>query len=227
MPRDGLEELIHAAPGSDRVAAIRKALTESLRPVRPLPPDAVLVLISLAVFLALTVVGALPVGFSGFHAMGEIPRMVVYPTVLIAAVLLSMGLVEQTIPGSRRRVPALVAVLFPFVALGLAIPLLFPDHGFADFVREGYPCLRLGLICAVPAAIAAGLWMRRGCVTDLPAAMVTAGAFSGLVGVGTLALHCPNFNSLHILVWHLGAIPLCILVGAVIGFAITWDRART
>jgi hypothetical protein len=131
------------------------------------------------------------------------------------------------IPGSKRRVPPALAILFPLLALGVATPVLFPDMGVADFVRRGYPCLRLGLICSLPSAAAASLLMRRGVTVNPLLAMATAGAFSGLVGVGALALHCSVLNTPHILIWHLSTVAICAVVGALLGLALTWSRART
>jgi hypothetical protein len=213
-----LDDLIQEAPDRSRLTAIRARLLVAERPVRALPSDAVLFLLLMAGFVALAVVGAIPFGFPGFHLLTAIQKIILYAAVLLSAGLLSAGVVEQMIPGSRWRIYPALAVLFPLIALGAIVPLLFPNFGMADFVSRGMPCLRLGLICAAPSAFAVGLLMRRGFLTTPFSAVVTAAALSGLVGVATLSLHCPVLNTPHILVWHAGVVVITVAVGAIAGY---------
>jgi hypothetical protein len=82
-------------------------------------------------------------------------------------------------------------------------------------VPEGVPCLRAGLLVALPAAVLVTWLLRRGFVLNWSAAGLAGGVLSGLTGLGMLEIHCPNLKAIHIMVWHIGV----VLVSAVIGFA--------
>jgi hypothetical protein len=59
--------------------------------------------------------------------------------------------------------------------------------------------------------------LQRGYLVSPRETIVLYGFFAGLVGVAVLALHCPIRNSLHVLVWHLGALVLTGFVGLLMG----------
>ncbi len=221
MPPELFEDLRQEEPSVGRVAVIEKTITASLPRVRPLPSNGVMIAGCALLFVLLAIVGASMVGFPGFHKLSRLQLVIEYSAVLASAVLLSSALVAQMIPGSRLRVPPVMAVLVCLAVLGMIAPLLFPDFTTSEYVRLGMPCLRLGTLCAAGSGVVAWGFLRIGFVTDpLPAALSAAG-ISGLLGVAVLALHCPVLNAAHILVWHLGVILVALLGGALAGFAVS------
>ncbi len=211
------EQFLTETPSAARLASIEARLDGDRKAVRPLPPDSFLAAVSLAAFVALAILGAWPFGYSGMHARSTGQMLAEYAAVFISAAALALAVVEQMIPGAKRRVPPALAVLFPVVALLVIVPSLFPFFGAESFVQRGIPCLRLGLICAIPSGGLTWLLMRRGYACGAMSAALCGGAFSGLVGVGALALHCPILNAAHILTWHVGVIAISIAAGALIG----------
>jgi hypothetical protein len=49
-----------------------------------------------------------------------------------------------------------------------------------------------------------------------------AGTLAGLAGVTMLELHCPNFEALHVMLWHTAVVPASGAAGALLG----WLRNR-
>jgi hypothetical protein len=117
--------------------------------------------------------------------------------------------------GSRLGGTALLLALASFPAVTSAI---FRGHSMIDFVPEGVPCLKAGLLVALPTAVLVTLLLRRGFVLDWRFAGFAGGVLSGLTGLGMLEVHCPNLKTIHIIVWHLGV----LVVSAALGFAIGW-----
>ncbi len=222
MPFEAPEGLMNATPDATRVAETRRKLMATTAPVRALPPNAALMITCIAVFVALAAILAMPFGYYGIENMSAAGRAMEFTVLLLLAVTLAGGVVEQMIPGSQRTLRPVVSALTAIVLLSVTALLLFPVPGSGDFVRRGLPCLRLGLTCAIPAAGLVHVMMRRGLVTDDISAAVAGGAFAGLLGVAVLTLHCPIFSSGHIVAWHVGVIALTSLLGALAG----WLRAR-
>jgi hypothetical protein len=129
------------------------------------------------------------------------------------------------VPGSRLLLsPSLLA----FAAIGIlagVVSILFHPHEEPTFVATGLVCLRIGLECAIPAALLFWLVLRRGAVLNPVATGVTAGAMAGLSGLVVLEIFCPNPNEYHVLVWHLGAVLASIAGGLAIGsIRLAWQR---
>ena len=129
----------------------------------------------------------------------------------------SVTTVQEMIPGSKRKSSPRWAIAAATLSLALLVSVLFRNFDLDRFVALGIPCLRLGCICAVVAGALFWFVLRKGSFTSPVAASTTAGFFAGLAGVAVLALHCPIQNSAHIIVWHLGAMVLGGLGGAIIG----------
>lgn len=221
-----VEKISLAAPDSARVAQIRKIFTESAAPVRPLRSNAVMMLGCAGAFVILAILLTLPVGFYGFLKIGAWGGAIEYSVLLLLALVLAGGAVEQMIPGSRSIMPPALSVLLAIVLLSVTAALLFPDFAMNDFVHRGMPCLRFGLLCAIPAAGFTWFLMRRGFVIDPLSAAIAGGALSGLLGVGVLALHCAILNAAHIIVWHVGVIAVTSVLGALLGWGVSRAGAR-
>lgn len=210
-----------ATPDPARVAQMRARLMESAAPVRPLPSNGAMMALCVGVFVLLAVVLTIPFGFQGFARLTAGAAAIEYSVVLLLALTLSGVVVGQMIPGSRRVLSPMAGVFIVVVLLSAMASLLFPDFGIRDFIHQGIPCLRLGTLCALPAAGLAGYAMKRGFVTDPFQASVAGGALAGLLGIGVLALHCPILNASHIIAWHVAVIAVTSFIGAVLGWSLS------
>ncbi len=200
-----------------RLERISRVIRGSLRPVRPLPSDEVFLGTAVAVFIAFSLVAATPLGFAGFRAMTGVQTIVYYGAIAICAVILGLVTAHEMIPGSKQRVHPAIAFTGTTLLVGFVAVLLFRESDLNHFVKEGVPCLTVGLVSACVMGMASTVLLRRGFATSLPKLGAAAGFFSGLAGVGVLALHCRDLNSAHIVVWHLGAMVLAGAGGAVLG----------
>ena len=206
-----------AQPASERVQRIQELLGARLTAVRPLASDRKLTCQFLATFIAFSMLAAIPFGYQGFDLLNGYQKSAYYGAISIAAAWLAVTMVREMIPGSKRKVSPWWAILGALVSLAFLTALLFRDFDLDRFVSLGAPCLRLALICAI---VSGGLFwfiLRRGFFTSLIEAGASIGAFAGLAGVAVLALHCPIENSAHVLVWHLGAVVLGGIAGALAG----------
>jgi hypothetical protein len=200
---------------SAAVRAARSAILGDLRPVRPLPAPWVLTLLFAGVFALLAVASGSMLGAHGFQALDDLQRAAIYPTVAALALVAAVACSRQMRPagGPRLGGVALLLALACFPAVAAAI---FRGYSVIDFVPEGVPCLRAGLLVALPTAILATWLLRRGFVLDWSEAGLAGGVLSGLTGLAMLEVHCPNLKAIHILAWHLGV----VVVSAALGFAV-------
>ena len=203
---------------------IADLIRPSLQPVRPLPPTWVmtggLVLACAAVSLA----GAARAGFFGFEKMDALQRSLIFPVLVILACLSGNAFVHEMIPGSLRRISPGALLGLGSAALLALFAFLFRDYQTDHFVSIGIVCLLTGFLHAIPASLLAWLLLRRGFAVNFVSAGLVAGTLGGLAGVGVLELHCPNFQTAHILVWHTAVVPLCSGAGALAAWAV---RFRT
>jgi hypothetical protein len=193
----------------------RNAIVGDLRPVRPLPASWILTLLFAAAFLTLAVASGFLLGAHGFHALDDLKRAAIYPMLIALALVAAVACSRQMRPagGSRLGVVALLLALACFPAVASAI---FRGYSTVNLVPEGIPCLRAGLLVALPTAILIAWILRQGFVLDWSEAGLAGGVLSGLTGLGMLEVHCPNLKAIHIVVWHLGV----VVVSAAVGFAI-------
>jgi len=200
---------------SGAVRKARSAILGDLRPVRPLPGKWMLTLLFAGAFAIFAVASGALLGPHGLHALDELQRAAIYPTVAALALVAAAACSREMRPagGSRLGGAALLLALACFPAVAAAI---FRGYSTIDFVPEGVPCLRAGLLVALPTAILVAWLLRRGFVLDWSAAGLGGGVLSGLTGLGMLEVHCPNLKAIHILVWHLGV----VVVSAALGFGL-------
>jgi hypothetical protein len=203
------------APGLlDRVA---RSIGPPLVPVRPLPAAWVLegglALICAAVALG----GAARLGLFGIQRLSGLERATIFPALAVLIWLAATVCAGETTPGSRRRVSPWILLGAGSLALVAIFAALFHDYRTERFVPQGVACLTAGLLHAIPAGLAAWLVLRRGFAVNAVAAGLAAGMLAGLAGMTMLELHCPNFEALHVMVWHTAVIPLSALAGALLG----------
>ena len=109
-------------------------------------------------------------------------------------------------------------------ALVSLFALLFHDYRTDHFVSAGIVCLTTGLLHSIPIAALIWLILRRGFALDPLSAGVAGGSLAGLGGVMMLELHCNNFETLHVLLWHTGVLAVSGIGGAILGSLVTRHR---
>jgi hypothetical protein len=199
----------------DRVAA---SLGESLTPVRPLPPSWAMESGLIAIAVAIAVAGAAKLGFFGVLKLSFFERIIIFPALGVLIFLAASAWVSENIPGSKRR-------LAPGTLLGVSVfgllaifGVIFRNYHTQRFLSAGLICLKIGLLDAIPAAILGSLFLRRGFAVNAVASGLVGGTLAGLAGVAMLELHCPNFQALHVLIWHTSVIPVSAAAGAFLGW---------
>jgi hypothetical protein len=206
---------------TNRISASIKA---SLRPVRPLPAPwlltAGLVLICAAVSLA----GAARTGFFGFEKMDALERVLIFSTLAVLAAVSGAKFVSELIPGSKYRASSGLLLGTTCAVLAVVFAFLFRDYHTQHFISVGVTCLVVGVLHAIPTAVLSWLLLRRGYAVNPVAAGIVAGTVAGFAGVAMLELHCPNFEALHVLVWHTAVVPVSAGLGALVGYLINRKR---
>jgi hypothetical protein len=209
-----------------RIEEIRSLLATRLAPVHPLPRNPVLMALALASFALISLLATLYGGHRALHVLNPFQTLVYFGAFLLLAILFSMAIVEQIIPGARRRIrPGWLMAGAALLLIALA-PLLFEQFGFDRFVERGVHCLEFGTACAVVGGALGFLLIRKGFLTSPLEAAVLTGCFAGLSGVTALAFVCPQLNAPHILVWHFGTMAIGTAAGALIGLMIEWRASR-
>jgi hypothetical protein len=203
-------------PEPQRIGQIQALIATSLTPVRPLPSNPKLVGNLLAVFIAFSLLAAIPVGYKAFHVLNGYEKFAYYGVILVCAAWFAIATVQEMIPGSKHITSPRWSILAATIVLALLVSVLFQDFEMDGFVVHGIPCLALGCVCAILSGALFWIVVRKGVFVSPLAAGAIVGFFAGLAGVAVLALHCPIQNSAHIIVWHLGAMVLAGLGGAIL-----------
>jgi hypothetical protein len=144
-------------------------------------------------------------------------RSAVFSTLAILLLTAAAELVRAMIPGSSRRISSGNLFAVGTLSLLAVLALCFRDYQVTHFMRAGVVCLAIGLLHAIPAGLLIWLVLRRGFAVDAVSAGLAAGTLAGLVGVAMLELHCPNFQAVHVLVWHIGVLLISAVLGALCG----------
>ena len=199
---------------------ITDSINPSVRPVRPLAPTWALTGGLALICAAVAVAAAAGMGFYGIEKLGVSARVLIFSTLGILVSVAGKEFVSEFIPGSRRGLSVGTFLeLISVVLLGV-FALVFRDYRTDNFIRAGVACLLTGLLLALPAALLSWLLLRRGFAVNSVAAGLVGGALAGLCGVTMLELHCPNFEALHVLVWHTAVVPAGAAAGALTGWAL-------
>ncbi len=203
----------------DRVSA---SIGASLSPVRPLPPAWVLESGVIVIAVAVAIAGAARAGFYGIEKLGNTERALIFPALGILLWLAATAWVAENIPGSRRRADPSILLLIGTLAMLTVFAGLFRDYRTDHFISAGIVCLLTGLLHAIPAGLLGWLVLRRGFAVDSVAAGLAAGTLAGLAGVAMLELHCPNFQAMHILIWHTAVLPVSAAAGALLAWRLSF-----
>ncbi|HTX33812.1 MAG TPA: NrsF family protein [Bryobacteraceae bacterium] len=204
------------------VDGVARSLGSSARPVRPLPPAWLLGGALVLVCVSMAVAGAMILGPFGFRKMSAVDMAAIFPVLGLLIWVASALCAAEAVPGSPRPVAPWVLGVCGCLALAAVFGLLFHDYGTESFVAQGIRCLTAGLVQAVPAS--AGTWwvLRRGFAVNSLAAGFAQGALAGLAGVTMLEIHCPNFETWHVIVWHISVLP----VSGALGMVVAWIGAH-
>jgi hypothetical protein len=192
---------------------IEAVIVSSLYPVRPIANRWILSSALVVVVSAVALLGGAAAGFEGFQQMDGWTRGLVFPALLLLAVLSGSSYAGVMIPGSRRVLSPALVLFLSCTVMASVFAATFRDYGTQAFVAQGVDCLKAGVTHAVPAAAAGWLVLRRGWAIDRTGAGIAAGTLAGLAGLGLLELHCPSGQVFHVLVWHVGVVASCAAAG--------------
>lgn len=214
------------APAPSLPPALRRAVAEELKPVRPLPPPwrRALPLLAWAVAAAALLLALRGLRPDAERLGGLLLWGLVLAEVAAGAGLVALALAEAT-PGrgAGRAVglPALAAAVGLFALLALLVRRASPGVDVPDpLLTFGPACLGMqGLIGATALALTAFLVLRSAPLRAGLAGLL-AGAGAGLMAEGVYHLDCPITHLAHVLVWHGSAILLLALLGFALGLAV-------
>lgn len=195
---------------------VSSSLNASLRPIRPMAPASTLVSGLLSIAALVAIVFACLIGLDGIRRLSAVETGIIFPVLAILAWLAAMLSVGEMTPGSARRMNPTALLLIALMGWLAVDALLFHDYQMGRFVKQGIPCLRAGLMVAIPTGAASWLLLRRGFAVNPAGAGLAAGTLAGLAGLAMLELHCPNLHAMHIMVWHTAVVPISGLVGALL-----------
>jgi hypothetical protein len=210
--------------------ALREALRRDTRPVRPLLPPAVRMLIVLLVAFG---AAAILISLAGLRPDRDMldPRLLWIPAMVrvLAGVVLILLALREGVPGSGvpgvlrygslLGAPILLTLLTEWVALragGTTVPGLWTQ------MKNSLGCYPREVLLAIPALFAIA-WLLARAYPLRPVFAATAGATgAGLVADAVLHLTCPVTTLSHTLLVHGGAVVSVAAVAALIG----WLAAR-
>ena len=205
---------------------VSTSMAASMHPVQPIAPVATLAGWLLLLVAGIAIVFAGVLGFEGVRKLTIQEIGAIFPALAIFTWLAALASVAAMTPGSLRWKNAAVMeavmvnpllLLAVIVAVWIALTALFlDDYRMGSFLSDGIPCLRAGLVAAIPAGIGSWLLLRRGFAVSPTPAGLAAGILAGLAGVIMLELHCGNLLAPHVMVWHTAVVPISGLVGAVL-----------
>ncbi len=200
--------------------SIAGSIKLSMRPVRPMLPAWMLIGGLLLVSATVAMAGAARAGFYGFERLTAIERVLIFPILVLLLWAAATEFTASMIPGSKRRMHPGVLPAISCLALIGVFAAVFRDYHTTHFVSAGIACLVAGLVHAIPVALLSWLLLRRGFAVNPVAAGAVAGTLAGLAGVTMLELHCPNFQVLHVLVWHTAVVPVAGAAGALLAWTL-------
>jgi hypothetical protein len=187
-----------------------------MRPVRPIAPVWMLASLLVLISAIISIACAGSIGMYGIRKLSVSEIGAIFPALAIFTCLAALLSVARMTPGGFRwkmtnAGTLLLIIVAGWVALDAA---LFHDYALGAFVPQGIPCLRAGLVVAIPTGVASWIVLRRGFAVRPSSAGLAAGTLAGLAGLTMLELHCPILLAPHVMVWHTAVVPLSALAGA-------------
>ena len=209
------EQLVQPSP--EQLSRIKTKMLKDLKPVKPLAPARLLFSVLMLIVAGAAAAGVIELGSAGWRGLDSLQRVAIFAALAAGSSLLAVLLIRQMVPGSIVLIRTPVSLIAVLGVMAGIFATLFRPHPEATFVATGLVCLRIGLECAIAAAFASWLVMRRGAILRPAATGALAGALGGLSGLALLEIFCPNPNEYHIIVWHLGSAIVAVLLGTIIG----------
>ena len=192
---------------------ISSKLGSNLAAVKPIAPPWLLSGGAALVCWAIAIAVALVLKPHGIARMDAAEIVSIFGSLAALTGAAAMACVAQAIPGSRTLLSPTALVLAACAVLLGLFAALFHDYATREFVYQGIKCLIAGLVCAVPVWAGVDWLLRRGFPLNARASGVARGTLAGLAGVAMLEIHCPNFEVLHVIVWHIAVLPLSGALG--------------
>jgi len=218
-----VQSLDSAVPADLPSAAVLRQIAQNiaadLRPVRPMAPARYFLGALLGIFACIVATGAYGMGALTIAAMTPLQTTAILSALGVSAVLLAYSLVNQMAPGSRYRFPPGLLPVGIAVCLAITMAAVFQFNDEPNFWGHAWPCMRVGALFGVLAAVPVWTTLRRGAILTPAMSGAASGLFAGLVGTSVLEIHCPNLDAWHILVSHLGVAILFAVSGFLIGLA--------
>ncbi len=218
MNEDQFDDIFESAPQMPASLAekIRAQIQQDTQPVRALPGTAILASSFFAIAAIIAIVLAAILKFSGLHVLPSEAAASMLGALSLTAAWGAVTVARSMRPASGVLQTWLISAV-AFVAYELLVYQFFAHSSTQPFVATGIKCLRLGVICGAVVALPAWLLLRIGFVTHRVQAGAAIGLIGGLSGNILLTLHCPLLEAPHALVWHAGALVVCVALGALAG----------
>jgi hypothetical protein len=206
-------------PSRCDLSQIERRLVADLRAVRPVLSTRYLFVAFGAIFVSAVSLNVHRLGAFGVAAMSPLQASIILGALTISTWLMIYSLVHQMVPGSRHRVSPELLPIAITISLMVMIAVLFRFQHERDFWAGARACLMTGTPIGFVTAVPFWLVLRRGAVLSPIVMGAGTGLLSGLVGMTTLEIHCPNLDGWHILISHLGVPVLCSIAGLALGVA--------
>ena len=204
-------------PSERQLRRIQTTIAAGLKPVRPLPLSRIFLFAVAIIFLLVAAAGAFLLGMNGWRALTISQRSAVFMTLAASAILLTISLARQIVPGSKHAFSPATLPLAILTGLMIMMAATFRSQQDSAFMARGLTCMKNGLTYAIPAAFLLCLTLRRGAILFPKLIGAAAGGLAGLIGLSVLEVNCPNLNVFHVLVWHAGVVLISSLGGVLVG----------
>jgi Negative regulator of sigma F len=209
-------------------SGVAQAVLEDLRPVTPLPGNAALTLILIAVVVVTMALLLAIIGAQGFPVMSNFQR-IAFGSVLIAMLFVTaVGYVKRLVPGSLLTIPVQPALAVLTTIFAALVAWQFHRTYDIPMGAANLQCYEDGVVGA-GLTFLAGWWSgRRGFLKGNRAAIETLCLLSAATALFMLTIHCPLQNARHVLIGHGGAFLTAIGAGLAAKCASqTLDARRT
>jgi len=193
-------------------------ILDDLKPVRPVPPGPVLVLLCLIPAAVAFAAGVAMWGTGGWQAQTASTRVALFGAICVSGWLAAYALSREMIPGSRRSIavkPAAAVAALVFVAVvGIGF------HRQYDLASISGSCFLRGLaISALTFVLGLGI-ARRGAWLERAAGLRIIGALAACSSLLVLTTYCPVLSAAHVFGSHLGAVAVTIAASWLLGRAL-------
>lgn len=195
---------------------VKSAILHDVHALRPIAGNWAFSLTLFSVWLLFAIGSAALLGMHGLAVLSPFERGAILGAIVLMAALSSAAAARTMRPASGfDGAPYFLAVAS--VGFPALFGILFHGYDLGWFVPQGVPCLRAGLMVAVPTGLVISLVLRRGFVLSWTSAGVVSGVLSGIAGLGMLELHCPNLKAIHVMVWHVAVVTTSGILGYLAG----------